>query len=233
MPDVLITGASQGIGKRVALAFAREPASRLALVARNTENLERVAAACENVGATAHVFSCDVTDPEQVAAMAAQVQERMGTPNVLVNNAGVFRPGPIAELELDLFRQQIDVNLVSAFLVTKAFLPALMRRQSGRVIFLGSVASVKGYAGGAAYCAAKHGLLGFARTLREETKEAGIQVTTVMPGATLTPSWDGVDLPEDRFMPPEDVARAIVEICGLSDRTVVEELLLRPQLGDI
>jgi len=118
-------------------------------------------------------------------------------------------------------------------MVTQAFLATMRQQQRGTIFFMGSVASLQGYPRGAAYAAAKHGLLGLARTLREETKADGLRITTVFPGATLTPSWDGFDGPAERLMPPEDVAQALVDVYQLSDRSVVEELLLRPQLGDL
>ena len=127
----------------------------------------------------------------------------------------------------------MEVNVVSAFLVTRAFLAAMRARGSGRILMMGSVASIRGYPGGAAYGAAKHALLGLARSVRQEMLGTGVSVTTLLPGATRTGSWDGTDLPDDRFMPPEDIARVAVEVATLSGRTVVEEVLLRPDAGDI
>lgn len=233
MPIVLITGASQGLGAAIAEAFAETPGARLALVARNADNLARVAEACRNRGAEAEIFPCDVTDEAAVAAMAETVTRRFGTPDVLVNNAGAFTPSALHETSPASFREQLDANLTSAFLVTHAFLEPMRARRSGHLFFMGSVASIRAYPGSVAYCAAKHGLFGLARVVREETRELGLRVTTLLPGATRTPSWDGTDEPDERFIPPEDVARTIVYAWGLSDRTVVEEILLRPQRGDL
>lgn len=229
----VITGASQGIGAAIAEAFAAEDGARLALVARTEAKLDAVAARCRALGAEATVLPCDVTDDEAVAAMATGVLEQFGAPDVLVNNAGAFRPGGVLDLTPADFRDQVDANLTSAFLVTRVFLPALLDRGRGDLFFMASVAAIRGYPSGAAYCAAKHGLLGLARAVREETKGTGLRVTTLIPGATLTSSWEGTELPETRFMPPEDIARTVVDLHRLSDRTVVEEILLRPQQGDI
>lgn len=231
---VLITGASQGIGAAVAAAFAEAvPGVRLALVARNAEKLNAVADAVRPLRAEAEAFPCDVTDEAAVAAMAAAVQQRFGVPDVLVVNAGAFRPGSIFAMTAADFRAQLDANLTSAFLTTQAFLGAMVERGSGHVFYMASVASIRPYAGGAAYGAAKHGLLGLARVVREETKPLGLRVTTLLPGATRTPSWDGTDEPDDRFIPPEDIAQLVVDAWRLSERTVVEELVVRPQLGDL
>ncbi len=233
MPVFVVTGASQGIGRAIAEAFAQEPKAHIALVARNEEKLTQVAAACTALGAVAAVFPCDVTDEDAVASMAQAVIEKWGAPDVLVNNAGVFQPGSLLETTLASFRQQVDVNLISAFSVTQRFLKPMLDRDKGAIFYMASVAALKAYPGGAAYCAAKHGLLGLARSVREETRSTGIRVTTLLPGATLTPSWDGVELPEERFMPATDIAKAVLDIYHMSDRTVVEEVILRPQLGDI
>lgn len=230
---VVVTGASSGIGAAVARAFAARWGARVALVARRAAQLEAVAADVAAAGGEPLVQVCDVTDEATVAAMAADVQTRAGAPAVLVNNAGAFVPGGVAGTSPADFRAMLEVNLTSAFLVTRAFLPAMQAAGGGRILFMGSVASVQGYPGGVAYGAAKHGLLGLARALRAETLGTGLSVTTLLPGATLTPSWEGVDLPPDRLMPADDIARLCVDVAETSPRTVVEELLLRPDAGDL
>ncbi len=233
MPVFIVTGASQGIGQSIAQAFAGLTDAKLALVSRNTTRLLEVAEVCRSNGADADVFRCDVTDESQVAATATAVMDRYGPPDVLVNNAGLFEPGAIRDMEPEVFRRQIDTNLISAFLVTRAFLPSMLERETGHLFYIGSVASIRAYPGGAAYCAAKHGLLGLARVVREETRDSGLRVSTVLPGATWTPSWHGVDLPEDRFIPAEDIGQLVLDAYRMSSRTVIEEIVVRPQLGDI
>ncbi|MBI4625334.1 MAG: SDR family oxidoreductase [Verrucomicrobia bacterium] len=241
-PVVLITGASQGIGAAIAKMFAREVRGvRLALVARNERNLAAVARACAKpgpstrlrAGVTAEIFPCDVSDEAAVTAMAAAVTRRYGPVDVLINNAGAFAMAPFAETKVADFDRMVATNLRSAFLVTRAFLPAMLKRRRGDIFFMSSIAGLGAYPNAAAYCAAKFGVTGLAKVLRAETKNAGIRVCCVHPGATWSPSWVGSGVAEERIMPAEDVARAFLDVWRLSRRTVVEEIVLRPQLGDV
>jgi NADP-dependent 3-hydroxy acid dehydrogenase YdfG len=233
-PVVLITGASQGIGAAIAKVFAVEvPGARLALVARNAKNLAAIARACAKAGARAEIFSCDVSDEAAVAAMSAAVAKRFGAVDVLVNNAGVFAGASFAELKVAEFDRIVAANLRSAFLVTQAFLPAMLRRKRGDIFFMSSIAGRAAYPNGAAYCAAKFGVTGLAAVLRAETKAAGLRVCCVHPGATWSPSWAQSGVSATRMMPAEDVARAFFDVWRLSRRTVVEEIVLRPQGGDV
>ena len=233
-PLVLITGASQGIGAAIANVFAGEIRGvRLALVARSERNLRAVAKACAARGAKAEIFACDVSDEAEVAALAAAVTKRLGAVDVLINNAGTFAGGPFAEFAVAEFDRIVAANLRSAFLVSRAFLPAMLRRRRGDIFFMSSIAGLGAYPGGAAYCAAKFGVTGLAKVLRAETKRAGIRVCCVHPGATWSPSWSKSRVKRERIMPAEDVARAFLDVYRLSRRTVIEEIVLRPQLGDV
>jgi len=234
-PVVLITGASQGIGAALARVFAAEVRGvRLALVARNARNLRAVAAACRDAGATeAVVFACDTSDAAAVAKLGRAVAAKLGTVDVLINNAGAFAPASFAQTSVAEFDRMIAVNLRSAFLVTQAFLPAMLERKAGDIFFMSSIAGLGAYPNAAAYCAAKFGVTGLAKVLRAETKSAGIRVCCVHPGATWSPSWSGSGVSPERIMPAEDVARAFLDVYRLGRCTVVEEIVLRPQLGDI
>ncbi|NDC88013.1 MAG: SDR family oxidoreductase [Bacteroidetes bacterium] len=232
--NILITGASQGIGAAIATRLAHLPDANLLLVARNERSLSEVARTCLAAGALgAEVFPTDLTQRTDVDRLAHQITRQWGTPDVVVNNAGVFVPKPIVDTDDETFRHQIDMNLTSAFMISRAFLPGMYQRQSGYMIYIASIASVQAHNGAAAYVASKHGLLGLARSARDEAKDKGVKVTTILPGATLTPSWDGVDIDAERLMRPEDVAETVAYCLTLSPQTCPEEILLRPQLGDL
>ena len=233
-PVVLITGASQGIGAAIAKIFAMElPGARLALVARSEKNLRAVARTCIKAGANVEIFPCDVTDEASVAALARDVTKHFGAVDVLINNAGAFESAPLAETSVTLFDRMIAVNLRSTFLVSQAFLPAMVKRRRGDVFNVSSIAGLQAYPNGAAYCAAKFGVTGLTAVMRAETKDQGVRVGCVHPGATWTPSWAKSGIKAERIMPAEDVARAILNAFRLGRRTVIESIVLRPQLGDI
>lgn len=233
-PLVLITGASQGIGAAIAQVFAAEIAGvRLALVARNERNLRATAAACLKLGAEVELFPCDVTDEKAVAKLGRTVAKHFGAVDVLINNAGAFAMAPFVKTSVATFDDMVATNLRSAFLVTSAFLPAMLKRKRGDIFFMSSIAGLGAYPQAAAYCAAKFGVTGLAQVLRAETKDTGVRVCCVHPGATWSPSWSRSGVKPQRIMPAEDIARAILDVHRLGPRTVVEEIVLRPQLGDV
>lgn len=235
-PVVLVTGASQGIGAAIAKVFAQEvPGVRLALVARNEKNLRAVARQCVKVGrkAVAEIFVCDVSDEASVEAMAVGVTKRFGAIDALINNAGKYVGASFADTTVAMFDEMVSSNLRSAFLVSRAFLPAMVRRKRGDIFFMSSIAGLGAYPGGAGYCAAKFGVTGLAKVLRAETRKTGVRVCCVFPGATFSPSWAKSGVDRERLMPTKDVARAFLDAYRLSRSTVVEEIVLRPHAGDI
>ncbi len=233
-PVVVITGASQGIGAAIARAFSAEvPGVRLALVARSAGNLAAVARSCARLGAVPGVFPCDVSDEAAVGGMQAAVRRRFGAVDVLINNAGKYFGAPFLGTSAADFDRMLAANLRSLFLVTKAFAPAMVRRRRGDIFNMGSIAGLTAYPGGSAYTAAKFGVAGLSKAMRAEFKGRGIRVCCVHPGATVSPSWKGSGVPSKRMMPAQDVAQAFIALYRMSRRTVVEEIVLRPQLGDL
>jgi short-subunit dehydrogenase len=233
---IVVTGGSKGIGRAIVLRFLRagHPVATCARSAADLATLTAEAAA-DIPGAVLHTLPADLSRAEDCARFAAFVLA-LGSPvAVLVNNAGAFLPGRLQDEPADgsQLRQMLAVNLLSAYDVTLPLLPGFLAQGQGHIFTICSTASVTAYPNGGSYGIAKHALLGFTRNLREELKLSGVRVTAVLPGPTFTASWAGVELPAERFVQAEDVAEAVFSAYALSPHAVVEELLIRPQLGDL
>jgi short-subunit dehydrogenase len=174
-----------------------------------------------------------MSQKEAVKELGKDVLDKLGTPDVLVNNAGVFMMGTLLEEPEEAFENMMALNLNSAYYLTKIIAPHMVKEQQGAIVNICSVASIKAYPGGGSYGISKYALLGFSKNLREELKPQGIRVISVMPGAVYTASWEGVDVEEERLMPAEDIAELLWTTTALSKRSVVEDIVIRPQLGDL
>lgn len=230
---VIITGATKGIGKACAKLFAAKGFS-MAICARTAGDLK----VFEKTITDSHpvqVYSsvCDVSKKEEVKKFGAFCLDKLGSVDVLINNAGVFRPGNLLDEPEGLLEQLIETNVYSAYYLTRAIAPHMQQRNSGHIFNICSVASINAYDAGGSYAISKFALLGFSKNLRHEMRNNNIRVTSVLPGAVLTPSWEGVNLPEERFIDANDVAKLIWNAYDVSQRTVVEEILIRPMAGDI
>ncbi|KAI9028584.1 short-chain dehydrogenase/reductase SDR [Hyaloraphidium curvatum] len=242
---VAITGASRprGIGFAIATAFTHQAAPcHLLLAARTKDALEARAAELGALGLRsgthADAFAADLSTKEGAQGFAEFVltRGRPGPPDVLVNNSGSYVPGTTSDEPEGALRRMLEANLLGAYELTRALLPSMVERGSGLIVNVCSVASLRGFSNGGSYSIAKHALAGFSRNLREETKGTGVKVTAIYPGATLTESWDqeGVGAFDGRpIMEPRDVAAMIVCLANLSPGSVVEEIVMRPQGGDL
>ena len=228
---VLITGASQGIGAAIARQFAK-PGVTLLLVARNAGNLQSVARECGTADRV-ETYACDVAEAEAVSSWATAVTADVGGVDVLINNAGCWHGQPVADMAVDDFDRVVASNLRSVFLMTRAFLPAMQAAGRGDIFNMVSTAGFEGYAGVSAYCAAKHGVLGFSKALREELRDDDIRVCCVSPGPTWSPSWENSHVPETALMPTDDVARAFWNLYTMDRNVVTENMVLRPRQGHI
>lgn len=230
---VVITGGTKGIGKSLVTRFVAD-GFPVATCARSEQDLTQLRKEIhEEYDQIIHTYAADLSKKEGVKDFIEFIRMISKPVEILINNTGVFIPGQVHEEEEGTLEKMIDTNLYSAYRMSRGIVPEMKRNKSGHIFNLCSVASMQAYPNGGSYSISKFALYGFSQALREELKEFGVRVTSVLAGAVLTSSWDGVDLPEERFMKPEDIAETIHATYRLSERTVVEEVVLRPQLGDI
>ncbi len=230
---IVVTGGTKGIGRAILERFA-QAGFDVATCARKTDELDKLKQTFETkFDVNAYVQNADLSDKSQVKTFADFVNGLNRPVDVLVNNAGYFVPGSVLDEAEGSLESMINSNVYSAYYTTRGLASAMKKNKSGHIFNMCSIASIKAYPNGGSYAISKFALLGFSKVLREELKEFGIRVTAILPGATRTASWDGVELPDDRFMKVEDVADTIFSAYSLSSRSVVEEILIRPQLGDI
>ncbi|MFT4152546.1 SDR family oxidoreductase [Parafilimonas sp.] len=231
--NVIITGASKGLGKAFSEKFAAA-GHHLFLCARNEELL---AATKQQLlekypGCKIDISATDISRKENAIAFGNFCLQ-FGAPQVLINNAGRFLPGNIYEEEDRTFESMLATNLHSAYHLTRTVLPAMIKAKSGHIFNICSIASLAAYKNGGSYSISKFALLGFSKNLREELKSYNIKVTAVMPGAVYTDSWSGSGLSPERIMQADDVVNMVYAASLLSPQACVEEIIMRPQLGDL
>jgi NADP-dependent 3-hydroxy acid dehydrogenase YdfG len=231
---IVITGCTKGIGRAIADLFA-QMGFNVAGCARNNNEVNQLNQSLQaiNNGGKHLILPCDVSDSTQIKSFTDAITATYGTIDILVNNAGVFLPGNIIDEQEGTLEHFLNTNVTSAYKVSKAFIPGMMEAKKGHIFNICSIASLQAYEGGGSYSISKFALLGFSKQLRHELKPHHIRVTAIMPGATLTNSWAGVDLPEERFIKAEDIAKAIKSVYEMSEYTDVEEMVIRPLMGDI
>jgi short-subunit dehydrogenase len=232
--NAVITGASRGIGKATARIFAMNGYD-LYLCSRNESNLLKAIEELKTEFPQVHIDgkALDISRKEQAILFGEWVLGQKISIDVLVNNAGSFIQGNISDEPDQALEQMMNVNLYSAYHTTRALLPSMMKAGSGHIFTVCSIASLAAYPGGGAYSISKYALLGFTKNLREELKQHGIKVTAIIPGAVYTDSWKGSGISPERIMEEMDIARLIHAASMLSPQAVVEEIVVRPQLGDL
>ncbi|OLY93961.1 Short-chain dehydrogenase [Cnuella takakiae] len=234
--NIVITGGSRGLGKAIAEIFADDRRGHtIILSSRNSETLERFARELQSRYPQSRILhhAADLSVKETAQAFGKWILQHVPRVDILVNNAGTFVPGNVGDEPDGALEQMMSVNLYSAYHLTRALLPAMKKAKSGHIFNMCSIASLKAYPNGGAYSISKFALLGFSKNLREELKDQGIKVTAVMPGATYTDSWAGSGVPESRIMEAKDIALLVYQAAHLSPQATVEEIVIRPQLGDL
>lgn len=228
---ILITGGSRGIGKGIAKELCKE-GHELLLVARNKSNLEKAKTELLQINKGINSFVCELSSEEEIDKLYAHCIEQNFEPSVLILSAGIFIEGSLTNSQANDFYQTMNVDLYHIYHVVKKFIPLLKQQQHSKIIIIGSTASLEAYPIGALYGVAKWGLKGYSINLRKELMNDKIGVTLINPGGTLTDLWEGEELAPDRLLEPSDIGKLISTILTLSPQAVVEELIVRPMLGD-
>ncbi len=231
--NIVITGAARGIGKATAEKFAAE-GNTLFLCARNKKGLEETALLLKTQfpSCTIHTMISDLSIKSNTDAFA-DFCLRKAVPDILINNAGGFTPGNILEEADGSLEGMMNNNLYSAYYLTRKLAPQMAKKSKGHIFNICSIASLKAYDNGGSYSISKFAMNGFSQNLRHELKPTGVKVTTVFPGAVFTDSWAGFDNSNHRIMEASDIASMILACTKLSSAAVPEEIVLRPQLGDL
>ncbi len=231
--NIIITGASKGIGYAIAEIFAAN-GHNLYLTSKTASSLQAAAANLQQQYPSVVIdsFPADLSIKSDVISFSKWCLEKT-TPHILVNNAGYFVPGKLQDEAEGQLEQQLNTNLFSAYHLTRALLPSMLTAGSGHIFNICSIASLNAYEYGGSYSISKFALLGFSKNLRLELKDSGIKVTAVCPGAVFTNSWAGSGVDPKRIMEANDIAKMIYAATQLSPQAVVEDIVIRPQLGDL
>lgn len=232
--NVVISGGTKGIGRAIIDLMIQEGCN-IATCSRSDIELSELKQSllAVNPNANIHTLKADMSKKEDVLAFGQLILDNWDHVDVIINNAGVFIPGEIATEADGALETMMTTNLYSAYHLTRQLLPHMLSNKEGTIINICSIASKIAYPNGGSYSISKFAMLGFSKVLREELKEKGIRVTSVLPGATWSNSWKGVDLPKERLMQASDIAKVVWNTIQLGASAVVEEIVIRPQLGDL
>jgi short-subunit dehydrogenase len=231
---IVVTGGSQGIGRAIIQKFIASGFDAVTC-ARHQTDLQNTKTELENLypGSRIYFQEADMSVKSQVKSFVTFILNLHRPVEILVNNAGYFVPGEISDEPDGNLESMIEANLYSAYHMTRGLLPNMKNAGGGHIFNMCSIASIQAYENGGSYAISKFALLGFSKCLREELKAEKIRVTAVMPGATKTRSWEAAQLPDERFIKVDDIAETIFSAYSLSPNSVIEEIIIRPQLGDI
>lgn len=233
-PLAVITGGTKGIGKACIERFLKEGFD-VVTCARNEDDLLELKKEMDSAFTKSELFfqKCDLSIRADLDTFVILINSMHRAVDVLINNTGIFIPGQVHNEEEGVLEKTIETNLFSAYHMTRGVISEMMNQRKGHIFTICSTASITAYPNGGSYCISKFALFGMTKVLREEMKPYGIKVTAILPGATFTDSWKGTEVPVERFMDSKDIADSIFAAYSLSPRAVIEEILIRPQLGDL
>lgn len=234
MRYAVITGASAGIGKAITEKLLSEGFS-VAVCARGEGKLHAQIAEWRAKYETVQIIglTVDVGTREGVEKLAEFALQSFPRIDVVVNNAGLYLAGNMADEPVEQLEALINTNLYAAYRLTRSLLPVMKQQGSGHIFNICSIASLKGYAGIGSYSISKYALLGLTDNLREELRPHNIKVTAICPGATWTSSWEGSDVPSDHIMDAKDIADVVLCAANLSQQGGMETIVMRPVKGDL
>ena len=234
MKNALITGATKGMGRSVAIAFAKEGIN-LAVCSRNEKDLAQFKLELLQVNPQIKVVAqlADGSVKEQLLNFAASAEKQLGSINIIVNNLGMFEPVSILDEGENSFNKQMNTNLMPSYHLYRFFGKKMMAVGAGHIFTICSVASLDPIAAAGTYSVTKFALLGLSKVMRQEMQPHNVKVTAVIPGSTLTDSWKDAVVDKDKFVLPEDVASAIVNIYKMSTGANVDEIIIRPVGGQV
>lgn len=234
MPLAVITGGTKGIGKAIAEIFIKNGFD-LAICSRTIKDLTELKTKWEREYSGRRIFikEVDVQDKNSIDDFANLILKHFPEVNVLVNNAGIFLPGNIMDEAEGHFEMMMYTNLFSVYHLCRKLVPKMVEQGFGHIFNLSSIAATKAYPNGGSYSISKHGLIGLSDNLRYELMDKNVKVTALTPGAVWTDSWKESGVKEDRIMKSDDLAEMVWAAFQLSRSTVVENIIFRPQLGDL
>ncbi len=231
--NIVITGGSKGMGKAMAEKFAAAK-NNIFICSRNNQQLAETAAELNHkYNNSVQYFSADLSQKKQVLNFSDWLLDKNIPIDILINNAGQFVPGSVHNEPEGNLEKMIEINLYSAYHLTRALLPGMMENKSGHIFNICSIAALKAYNNGGSYSISKYALTGFSKNLREEMKPYNIKVTAVYPGAVYTSSWEGAGIKPGRIMEVDDIANMVFAASLLSPQACVEDIVIRPVLGDL
>jgi short-subunit dehydrogenase len=234
MKNALITGATKGMGRSIAIAFAKEGIN-LAVCSRNENDLLKFKQELQQINSKIKVFTqlADGSIKEQLLKFAGAAEQELGFISIVVNNLGMFDPASILDESENAFDKQLNTNLMPAYHLYRYFGKSMMAAREGHIFTICSVAALNPIAEAGTYSVTKFALLGLSRVMRLEMMPHNVKVTAVIPGSTLTNSWEGTTIEKDKFVLPDDIASAIVNVYKMSPGANVDELIIKPVGGQI
>lgn len=232
MKNAIITGATRGMGRAIAIAFAHEGLN-LAICSRNAAELEVFKQELQALNPAINVVAvvADISIRNEVLQFAANAEQQLGEINVIVNNAGIYEPLSILDDDEDTFDKLISTNLMPAYLLYRYFGKKLIAAREGHIFNICSSASIIPVVEAGMYSVTKFGLYGLNKVMRLEMQPHGVKVIAVIPGSTLTSSWKDVKVDSNQFIMPDDIASVIMNAYRLSPGANVEEIVIKPVFG--